>query len=503
MLDAGRGNPNWTAIAPREAFIVLSQFAMNECRRDMDTKSGLCGIPQKPGIAKRLWVYLQARKDEPGGEQLMRLHKKAARLFKGEPDAWVYEIVDAVVGCHYPNPTRILPHCEMVLNHFLACEIFNHDHDEAPLNLDLFAVEGVSAGVCYIFDSLIENRLLKPGDHIALGIPAFIPYSELPQLAKYNFKVTYIHGSGRNPDGTPNYQYPDKELDKLGNTDIKLFFIVNPSSPTSVRMRHESRSHLTEVVSERNPGLMILTDDVYGTFVDGFCSIMDVLPRNTMLTYSFSKYYGATGWRLGVIALAPDNIYDEMIAALPAQDKRELNRRYRDFGGKNVKFIDRMAIDSRDVVLDKTAGLSTPQQAMMMLMAAYALLDREENDDKYKKACRKLVAKRNQLFWEALELPQPQDANRSNYYTTFDLREWAITTHGQEFFEWLKKNYKPDDLVQRVARESSVVLMDGGGFTGSEWAARISLANLNNRDYVMIGHILRDILKRYVAKYNG
>ncbi len=33
MLNAGRGNPNWIAPEPREAFIALSSFAIGECRK--------------------------------------------------------------------------------------------------------------------------------------------------------------------------------------------------------------------------------------------------------------------------------------------------------------------------------------------------------------------------------------------------------------------------------------------------------------------------------------
>ncbi len=33
LLDAGRGNPNWTAAAPREAFFAFGQFAVEETRR--------------------------------------------------------------------------------------------------------------------------------------------------------------------------------------------------------------------------------------------------------------------------------------------------------------------------------------------------------------------------------------------------------------------------------------------------------------------------------------
>ena len=59
---------------------------------------------------------------------------------------------------------------------------------------------------------------------------------------------------------------------------------------------------------------MILTDDVYGTFADDFRSLFSVCPMNTILVYSFSKYFGATGWRLGVIAAHKDNVFDHALA---------------------------------------------------------------------------------------------------------------------------------------------------------------------------------------------
>ena len=32
-LNAGRGNPNWVATEPRDAFFLLGQFALSEARR--------------------------------------------------------------------------------------------------------------------------------------------------------------------------------------------------------------------------------------------------------------------------------------------------------------------------------------------------------------------------------------------------------------------------------------------------------------------------------------
>ena len=35
MLNAGRGNPNWVATVPREAFFTLGRFGIEECKRTL------------------------------------------------------------------------------------------------------------------------------------------------------------------------------------------------------------------------------------------------------------------------------------------------------------------------------------------------------------------------------------------------------------------------------------------------------------------------------------
>src|SRR3954466_4793530 len=54
MLNAGRGNPNWIATIPREAFALMLTFGLSEARRTRDEPAvGLAGMPQSPGIALR------------------------------------------------------------------------------------------------------------------------------------------------------------------------------------------------------------------------------------------------------------------------------------------------------------------------------------------------------------------------------------------------------------------------------------------------------------------
>ena len=70
MLNAGRGNPNWIATTPREAFFLLGKFGLEECRRVMYLPEGIAGIPQKDGIAARFETFLKTNHSQPGAELL-------------------------------------------------------------------------------------------------------------------------------------------------------------------------------------------------------------------------------------------------------------------------------------------------------------------------------------------------------------------------------------------------------------------------------------------------
>ena len=118
---------------------------------------------------------------------------------------------------------------------------------------------------------------------------------------------------------------------------------------------------------------MLLTDDVYGTFVDDFRSLLGGPPQNAIGGYSYSRStFGCTGWRLGVIATHEDNIYDKMIAKLPEADVKALDKRYGalTLEPRKVKFNSiASSPTAASVALNHTAGLSLPQQVMMSLFS--------------------------------------------------------------------------------------------------------------------------------------
>lgn len=501
MLNAGRGNPNWISTVPREAFFLLGQFAMEECRRCTEYEEGMAGIagvPVKKKIATRFLQFMKKHKETPAGALLLNTFNYLVREKRVDENDLVHEWAEGVIGDQYPVPDRILKYTEVLVEDYLKQELCDNRPPEG--RFDLFATEGGTAAMCYIFDSLQQNFLLNRGDKIVLFAPVFTPYIEIPELARYAFDVTEIHASKMTGEGYHTWQYKEEDLDVLKNPEIKAAFLVNPSNPPSYALTPELTRRIGEIVRNDNPGLMVITDDVYATFVPHFRSLMAEIPENTLCVYSFSKYFGATGWRLAVIALHEQNIYDRMIAALPDDRKAELHKRYGSLTlqPEKMRFIDRMVADSRQVALNHTAGLSLPQQTQMALFAAFSLLDEE---GVYKKRMQEMIRERLHTLWEHTGFTLLDDPCRAGYYSEIDMLVWARKFYGEEFVKYLQAHYEPVDVVFRLAQETSLVLLNGGGFDAPEWSIRASLANLNREDYVRIGEGIACILHSYAEKW--
>ncbi len=498
ILDAGRGNPNWTASTPREAFFTFGQFAVLETQRTW-SKADLSGMVQREGIAERFKNYLDSNTSTPGVKLLRDILNYGINTLDFNEDDFIYELTDGIIGDNYPFPDRMLVHIEKIVHDYLLRELCQDKKFEN--DFDIFAVEGGTAAMCYIFDSLVANSLLNPGDKIALMTPIFTPYLEIPHLPNYNFEVINIHANELDDEGYSTFQFPKSELDKLKDRDIKVLFVVNPNNPASIALSDECKENLIDVVNNHNPNLMIITDDVYCTFVDNFSSIISDLPYNTLAVYSLSKYFGVTGWRLGTIMLNQDNIYNKLISELPNETKARLNERYMHLSLKpeNISFIDRVVADSRQVALNHTAGLSTPQQVQMAFFCAFALIDTNNN---YKSLTKEICKNRKKLLFDGLELDLRNQPHDAAYYTELNLLDLAREKYDNGFAEYLEANYRPLDIIYTLANNFSIILLNGDGFASSEWSLRVSLANLNDDSYYIIGSSINQMLDNLATKYN-
>ena len=496
MLNAGRGNPNFLATHPRRAFLRLGDFAIEESERSYSyLDSGFGGLPEKTGLLARFENFLIRHDDHDGTTFLKAALSYAKDQLGLHREDFVHELVQGFLGCNYPDPPRMLVNAEKIVAAYLTKEMFGEEPRNGPFSV--FATEGGTAAMTYIFQTLKANGLVRPGDKVALGTPIFSPYLEIPPLPEYDMPVVDI----RLEEGS-DWQFSDAELAKLEDPSIKVFCLVNPSNPPSVKLSPEDLDRVAAIINGKRPDLFVVTDDVYGTFADDFVSLFAKCPRNTLCVYSFSKYFGATGWRLGVIALHDDNVFDDALAALPEEGKQGLDRRYTSLTTtpRDIKFIDRLVADSRAVALNHTAGASTPQQIQMTLFALAGLLDR---DDRYKNAAKGLIRKRFNTLELNMGVKPVREPNDVNYYTLINLKRLSERLYGEAFSTWFVDNRKGYDFLFRLAEETGVVLLPGKGFEVVDASARVSLANLTEAEYARIGTFARQVISEYYEEFSG
>lgn len=494
FLNAGRGNPNWINTKARLAFARIIEFGVKESQRTM-SDTDLAGYTTLEGIRERLETFLDPKENEID-DFLVKMVNYAHEKLNIDKDEFVKELVDGAIGNNYPVPSRVLKNTEKVLNAYLESALYRSE--KLAAETDIFPTEGGTAAIVYIFNSLKENKLIKKGDKIAINTPIFTPYLQIPELNDYEMVEIDLASTEEN-----NWEIKPEEIKKLNDPEIKAFFAVNPSNPGSMAFDDAALDEIKKVV-ENKPDLFIITDDVYGTFVDSFKTIYSVVPHNTLLVYSFSKLFGATGWRLGVIAANKENVFDKMIQGLDQTEKTELDKRYsiNVLEPEKMKFIDRMTADSRSVGLYHTSGLSTPQQIMEVLFSMTHLLE-ADHQDPYIEASKTIVNRRYNSLFEGLKVQKNESDENAKYYSLIDIYAIAEKLYGADFRTYLTDNFEQIDFLYNLSKKNGVVLMDGVGFGTKPGELRVSEANLPDEDYEIIPKQILELLDEYHEQFQN
>ena len=432
FLNAGKGNPNWINTKARLAFARLTEFGIDESQRTINRRD-LAGFVEKKGITERLKDFLDPQAHE-NDQFILDILDYVSQKLNLDLDDFVAELTNGIMGNTYPTPNRILKNTEVILNKYLESTLYNGV--QLADSTKLMATEGGTAAIVYLFHSLAENHLIKPGDKIAINTPIFTPYLQIPKLNDYELVEVKLQADPNN-----DWKVNPDELDKLKDPSIKALFIVNPTNPASRAFDDDVLNKIREIVTE-NPNLMIITDDVYGTFVDGFQTVYSVAPENTLLIYSFSKLYGATGWRLGLLAMNENNIFDRLIHELPADEQAAINDRYRlvETDPDKLPFIERIAADSRSIGLYHTSGLSTPQQMMEVLFALTHLVYANGSTDAYIDECRYVVNRRYTDLVKGLGIEADNSRTNAKYYTLIDIYKLAEEKYGKQFRKYFENH---------------------------------------------------------------
>lgn len=485
-INAGRGNPNFLNTTVRKGLSLLTLFAA-EVSEELWPAEDIGLRIQKKGISAKFDTFINDNISRSGAQQLKDAMAYATSLGM-DPDEVVFELTDAIQGDFYPDPPRIFPAVEAVVNKYLDRVVFSGNPPKGKFNL--FATEGATAAMIYIFNSLKENKILNSGDRVAIVTPIFSPYIELPQLKDYGLEPIYIEASE-----DQGWQVPDSELAKLKKFKPKALYMVNPTNPTSVSLNSDTVKRMADTIRECNKDMIIISDTVYASFVDEFNTFGKELPENIFGVYSFSKYFGVTGWRLGVIMTHENCVVDRLIKKLPKKDQALLDMRYRLVSTKpgDIKFYERLEIDSRQVALAHTGGLSGPQQVAMCLFSLFELLD---SDYAYKQSIMDILKKRWAALFKALQITEPTGNNLTRYYALINLYELGTQMYGKDFADKLKKRHALEFLYN-LAKKYHTVCLPGAGFEGPYWSLRVALANISEKDCSDIGENIRSVMADY------
>ena len=489
ILDAGRGNPNFYSTIPRYAFGLLTLFSTSIGSHETNIDLGM--MPNKKGIAKKLSVFLEQTSDKVSGKFLSNAIKQMKTITGFSDDDLVHDIIISTIGCFYPNPSRVQNFVEPVLAEYIGKFIYKSNFKN---NVRVFPTEGASAAIIYIFNSLKYNGLVVKGDTIGILTPIFSPYLEIPDLDEYKLVQVCIKA---NPD-SDTWEIPDSEIMKIGNKKMKAIFICNPTNPSSVSLSKKTINKIKNIIKKSNPTLIIIEDNVYAPFVDEFNDFMEILPENTIGVYSFSKYFGTTGCRLGTITIHNNNIIDNILLKnIPDKIHKRYSMITNNF--KDMSFIDRLLADSRQIAEAHTAGLSTPQQVMMTLFAMYDYLD---TDRKYSNSIKKILKDRLNLLLLPIKYTHKESPLNSNYYIIIDVLKVAQKlTNNINFVQYLKKHKNPSEFLLLLASDYGTVLLPTSGFAGPLWGIRASLANLETDNYKLIGENIKKLVLQYFIKY--
>ena len=501
-LNAGRGNPNFYNAFCRKVFAELQQAAMS-----ISTPIA-SDIATYPVEGEQNYYNALVKQSSKWGEKKGSFFKgylkylaKRAREEKQDVEAIMLDVVKSALGCFYPVPPQIQPHLSLVAQEFLydlvmAAAVGNEPGAKMkPDDFECFATEGAAAGILYVFNTLKENYMLLPKDKIALITPIFSPYLEMPRLSDYDLEIVELKC---NPDN--NYSLDDSEIDKLKDKSIKALFMVNPANPAAFSLSKKNIDRIGHIVNTERKDLIVLSDNVYAPFADQYNSFMLSCPRNTIEVYSLSKYFGTTGWRLGLCMVAKNNRINDILKGLPQKYKKALDKRYETatLDPSKLTFMDRVVFDSRQVAEAHVGGLSTPQQTLMAIMLYYDINDRK-NGEPYRNTIKGILRKRIKSFYAQLKTDIEIKPTMTDYYNLINIPEVTRNMYGEKAANYLVQEYEYLEFLFHLVSKYHTILLPGSGFGATPWRLRISLANLNEKDYIAIGKNIGLAIRDLVA----
>ena len=350
----------------------------------------------------------------------------------------------------------------------VVADLYSKNLGEKVVADDLLFVRGVSDGIGTFFQFLDEKEgigFLKKGDAVVTASPAYAPYNLI--FKNRGLKVLSIES---NPE---TGEFEKNSLEKIKNYDgeIKVFCLIDPNNPTGFAIDENFKKEIAEIAEKKNS--IILTDEVYFSFLKNAKSIFSLAPQRTLRLDARSKIERSTGLRFGDFLIPQKTnefISREILGNFLPQnvDLKKALELAKAPGGTKGEFM-------------HTSFVSLPSQFLGICQILFGTAERE----KYVSAVQKNISE----FARILNLPK--DSN--NYYSTFDLNKIACAT---------KKDLPAEEKFLQLAKRGVVLIPANLFFSEStrnekncKNFARACLPNLTFAKVQKAAEIIRDFLE--------
>lgn len=230
--------------------------------------------------------------------RIMELRAQGASVYQfegGEPFMPTPQpIKDAIQTALDENKTRYapssgIPELRAVIAHKLQLKnrIPAHDNDVVIMN-------GGMQGLFGAFQSVIN-----PGEEVLMFSPFWTPIKDL--IAHCQARMTLVPTHEARSEGFP------ETLARYTTEKTKAIYYNTPQNPSGVVFNATEAREVADFAKERD--LIVIADEAYEDLVYdeehfSIASIEGMFER-TISTFTFSKSYAMTGWRLGY-AVAPE-----------------------------------------------------------------------------------------------------------------------------------------------------------------------------------------------------
>ena len=114
-------------------------------------------------------------------------------------------------------------------------------------------------------------------------------------------------------DAAQNYKLTVDQLRAAVTEKTRVIYLVDPNNPLGTCHTADEIRAFTDIA--RSVGAYFIHDATYAQFANGFTPALRFYPEKAIVTYSFSKWLGLAGMRLGAVLAHPDII--ELLATAP------------------------------------------------------------------------------------------------------------------------------------------------------------------------------------------